>query len=83
MGILIDENTKLIVQGITGSQGSLHTRGCLNYGTRIVAGVTPGKGGNFFESIPIFNSVKEAKDKTNANASMILVPPKFAPDSII
>ena len=83
MGILIDENTKLIVQGITGSQGSLHTRGCLNYGTRIVAGVTPGKGGNFFERIPIFNSVKEAKDKTNANASMILVPPKFAPDAIM
>ena len=83
MGILIDNNTKLLVQGITGSQGQLHTRGCRDYGTNIVAGVTPGKGGQDFEKIPIFNTVLEAVNATGANASMIFVPPPFAADAIM
>ena len=83
MGILIDNNTKLLVQGITGSQGQLHTRGCQDYGTNIVAGVTPGKGGQDFEGIPIFNTVLEAVNATGANASMIFVPPPFAADAIM
>ncbi len=83
MPILIDNNTKLLVQGITGSQGMLHTRGCIDYGTNVVAGVTPGKGGQDFEGVPIFNSVLEAVKATEANASMILVPPAFAADAIM
>ena len=83
MSILIDNNTKLLVQGITGSQGMLHTRGCMDYGTNVVAGVTPGKGGQDFEGVPIFNSVFEALKATDANASMILVPPAFAADAIM
>ena len=83
MSILIDKNTKLLVQGITGSQGMLHTRGCIDYGTNVVAGVTPGKGGQDFEGVPIFNSVSEAVRDTDANASMILVPPAFTADAIM
>ena len=83
MPILIDNNTKLLVQGITGSQGMLHTQGCKDYGTNVVAGVTPGKGGQDFEGVPIFNSVLEAVEATEANASMILVPPAFAADAIM
>ena len=83
MSILIDNNTKLLVQGITGSQGMLHTQGCKEYGTNVVAGVTPGKGGQDFEGVPIFNSVLEAVKATEANASMILVPPAFAADAIM
>ena len=83
MSILIDNNTKLLVQGITGAQGMLHTRGCMDYGTNVVAGVTPGKGGQDFEGVPIFNSVVEAVKATDANASMILVPPAFAADAIM
>ena len=83
MSILIDKNTKLLVQGITGSQGMLHTRGCIDYGTNVVAGVTPGKGGQDFEGVPIFNLVLEAVKATDANASMILVPPAFAADAIM
>ena len=83
MGILIDNNTKLLVQGITGSQGQLHTRGCRDYGTNIVAGVTPGKGGQDFEGIPIFNTVQEAVNATGANGSMIFVPPPFAADAVM
>jgi len=83
MSILIDKNTKLLVQGITGSQGMLHTRGCMDYGTNVVAGVTPGKGGQDFEGVPIFNLVLEAVKATDANASMILVPPAFAADAIM
>ena len=83
MPILIDNNTKLLVQGITGSQGMLHTQGCKDYGTNVVAGVTPGKGGQDFEGVPIFNSVVEAVKATDANASMILVPPAFAADAIM
>ena len=83
MSVLIDKNTRLLVQGITGSQGALHTRGCRDYGTLVVAGVTPGKGGQDFEGIPVFDSVEEAVVATDANASMILVPPPFAADAII
>ena len=83
MPILIDNNTKLLVQGITGSQGMLHTQGCKDYGTNVVAGVTPGKGGQDFEGVPIYNSVLEAVKATDANASMILVPPAFAADAIM
>jgi len=83
MSVLIDINTKLLVQGITGSQGMLHTRGCRDYGTNIVAGVTPGKGGQDFEGVPIYNTVQEAVKATDANASMILVPPPFAADAIM
>ena len=83
MSVLIDKNTKLLIQGITGSQGMLHTRGCRDYGTNVVAGVTPGKGGQDFEGVPIFNTVQEAVKTTAANASMILVPPAFAADAIM
>ena len=83
MSVLIDNNTKLLVQGITGSQGMLHTRGCKDYGTNVVAGVTPGKGGQSFEGVPIFNTVEEAVQATGVNASMILVPPPFAADAIM
>ena len=83
MSVLIDQNTKLLVQGITGSQGTLHTKGCRDYGTQVVAGVTPGKGGQDIEGIPVFDSVQEAMQATPANASMILVPPPFAADAII
>jgi len=83
MSVLIDNNTKLLVQGITGSQGMLHTRGCRDYGTNVVSGVTPGKGGQDFEGVPIYNSVQDAVKATGANASMILVPPPFAADAIM
>ena len=83
MSVLIGKNTKLLIQGITGSQGMLHTRGCRDYGTNVVAGVTPGKGGQDFEGVPIFNTVQEAVKTTAANASMILVPPAFAADAIM
>ncbi len=83
MSVLINNNTKLLIQGITGSQGILHTRGCREYGTNVVAGVTPGKGGQDFEGIPIYNTVQEAVRVTGANASMILVPPPFAADAIM
>jgi succinyl-CoA synthetase alpha subunit len=83
MSVLINNNTKLLVQGITGSQGMLHTRGCRDYGTNVVAGVTPGKGGQNFEGVPIYNTVQEAVRATGASASMILVPPPFAADAIM
>ena len=83
MSVLIDNNTKLLVQGITGSQGMLHTRGCRDYGTNVVSGVTPGKGGQDFEGVPIYNTVQDAVNATGANASMILVPPPFAADAIM
>jgi len=83
MSVLIDKNTKLLVQGITGSQGMLHTRGCREYGTNVVSGVTPGKGGQEFDGVPIYNTVQDAVKATGANASMILVPPPFAADAIM
>jgi len=83
MSILVDKNTRLIVQGITGQAGAFHTRQCKEYGTRIVGGVTPGKGGEQFDGIPIFDSVSEAVKQTQANASMIYVPAAFAADAIL
>jgi len=81
--ILVNENTKVIVQGITGSQGRFHTEQMLAYGTKIVAGTTPGKGGQEVCGIPVFNTVKEAKEKTGANCSVIYIPPAFAADGIL
>jgi len=83
MSILIDDNTRLLVQGITGSEGSFHTRKCMEYGTKVVAGVTPGKGGSLFDGVPVFNRVEEAVKETGANVSMIFVPPAFAADAIL
>jgi succinyl-CoA synthetase alpha subunit len=83
MSILIDENSRVVVQGITGSEGTFHTKHCLEYGTKIVAGVTPGKGGQKVEQMPVFNTVKEAVEKEGANISIIFVPPAFAADAII
>lgn len=83
MSILINSDTRVIVQGITGSQGRLHTEKMLEYRTKVVGGVTPGKGGQSLLDVPVFNTVREAREKTDANASVIFVPPKFAADSII
>jgi len=82
MSILIDKNTKVVVQGITGRDGAFHTRQMLSYGTKIVAGVTPGKGGEKVEGVPVFDSVKDAVEATGANTSVIYVPSKFAVDAI-
>jgi len=82
MSIFIDKKTKLIVQGITGRDGSFHARQMKKYGTRVVGGVTPGKGGSKVGSIPVFNTMKEAVAKTGANTSVIYVPPAFAVDAI-
>lgn len=82
MSILVDKNTRVVVQGITGRDGAFHTKQMLAYGTKIVAGVTPGKGGEKVEGVPVFNSVKEAVEKTKANTSVIYVPSKFAADAI-
>ncbi|MEJ2010225.1 MAG: succinate--CoA ligase subunit alpha, partial [Acidobacteriota bacterium] len=83
MAILVDENTKLLVQGITGREGTFHTQQAVAYGTKVVAGMTPGKGGASVDGIPVFNTVREAKEKTGANASVIFVPPPFAADAIM
>ena len=83
MSIFVDKNTRVVVQGITGKEGKYHTRQCAAYGTRIVAGVTPGKGDLKMDDIPIFNTVKTAVDSTGANCSMIFVPPRFAMDAIM
>ena len=82
MGIFVDKKTKVVVQGITGRDGSFHARQMKEYGTNVVAGVTPGKGGSGFEGIPIFNTVAEAVEKTKANTSVIYVPASFAADAI-
>ena len=83
MAVLIDENTKVICQGLTGSQGTFHTEQAIAYGTKMVGGVTPGKGGQTHLDLPVFNSVHEAKHVTDANVSVIYVPPPFAADSIL
>jgi succinyl-CoA synthetase alpha subunit len=83
MAILVDKNTKLIVQGLTGREGTFHAKASAAYGTKVVAGVTPGKGGTTHEGWPIFNTMQEAVDKTGANASVIFVPPPFAADAIM
>jgi succinyl-CoA synthetase alpha subunit len=82
MAIIINEDTRVIVQGITGRDGSFHTLQMLNYGTKVVAGVTPGKGGSEVYGVPVFETVREAKRETEANASIIFVPKAFAPDAI-
>jgi succinyl-CoA synthetase alpha subunit len=83
MSILVDKTTRVVTQGITGSTGQFHTRACKEYGTKMVAGVTPGKGGGDFEGIPIFDTVAAAVAETGANASVIYVPPPFAADAIL
>ena len=83
MAILVDKKTRLIVQGLTGREGTFHAKACAAYGTQVVGGVTPGKGGTTHEGWPIFNTVQEAADKTGANATVIFVPPPFAADAIM
>ena len=83
MSILVDENTRVVVQGITGSEGSFHTRQMVAYGSKVVAGVTPGKGGQNLDGIPVFNRVEDAVTEEGANASCIFVPAPFAADAIV
>jgi succinyl-CoA synthetase alpha subunit len=83
MSILVDENTRVVVQGITGREGTFHTKQMLDYGTVVAAGVTPGKGGQRHEGVPVFNTVKQAVENESANASCIFVPPAFAADAIM
>ncbi len=83
MSILVDKNTRVLTQGITGATGQIHTRACKQYGTQMVGGVVPGKGGTDFEGIPIFDTVEQARKATGANASVIYVPPPFAADAIL
>ncbi len=83
MSVLVDKNTRLIVQGLTGREGTFHAKGCAEYGTKVVGGVTPGKGGTTHEGWPIFNTVADAKRETGANATVIFVPPPYAADAIM
>jgi succinyl-CoA synthetase alpha subunit len=83
MSILVNEQTRLLVQGITGKEGAFHTKQCIEYGTDVVAGVTPGKGGTVSDGVPVFNTVDDAVRETGANASLIFVPPPFAADAIM
>ncbi|MCG8633752.1 MAG: succinate--CoA ligase subunit alpha [Desulfobacterales bacterium] len=83
MSIFVNKETKLLVQGITGNEGSFHARQCIEYGTSIVAGVTPGKGGQKMDDVPVFNTVAQAVKETGANASLIFVPPPFGADAIM
>jgi len=83
MSILVGKNTRLIVQGMTGREGEFHTKQMIEYGTKVVGGVTPGKGGEWAAGVPVFDTVKEAVDATGANTSVIFVPARFAPDAIL
>jgi len=83
MSILVNKDTKVVIQGITGKEGTIHATGCIEYGTKVVAGVTPGKGGTTHLGVPVFNTVTEAVEKTEANCSLIFVPPPFAADAIV
>ncbi|PYV31536.1 MAG: succinate--CoA ligase subunit alpha [Acidobacteria bacterium] len=83
MPILVDQDTRLLVQGITGREGSFHAQQAIEYGTKVVAGVTPGKGGTTAAGVPVFNTVREAREETGANVSVIFVPPPFAADAIM
>ncbi len=83
MSILVDQNTRLIVQGITGREGTFHARLMKEYGTNVVAGVTPGKAGTYIDDIPVFDSVLEAKEETGANATILFVPPRFTRDAVL
>jgi len=82
MAIWLTKETRLVVQGITGKEGKFHALGCREYGTQVVAGVTPGKGGDTVEGIPVFDSVEQARAATGANATLVFVPPPFAADAI-
>ncbi|MGH9321378.1 MAG: succinate--CoA ligase subunit alpha, partial [Vicinamibacteria bacterium] len=83
MSVLVDKSTRLLVQGITGREGQFHAKGAMDYGTRVVAGVTPGKAGETVDGVPVFNTVRDAVRKTGANAAVIFVPPPFAADAIL
>lgn len=83
MAILIDSKTKVVTQGITGKSGLFHSKACMEYGTKLLGGVTPGKGGDTIEGVPVFNTVRDAVEETEANASMVFVPPPFAADAIV
>jgi succinyl-CoA synthetase alpha subunit len=83
MSVLVDQNSRIVVQGITGREGQFHTRQCIAYGSKVVAGVTPGKGGQVVDGIPVFNTVKQAMREAGANVSLIFVPPPFAADAIL
>src|SRR5258705_13487761 len=83
MSILVNKSPRLIVQGLTGREGAFHAKACAAYGTQVVGGVTPGKGGTVHEGWPVFNSVAEAVEKTGANATVIFVPPPFAADAVM
>jgi succinyl-CoA synthetase alpha subunit len=83
VAILADKSTRLMIQGITGREGTFHAKACAAYGTNVVGGVTPGKGGTLHEGWPVFNTVEEAKEKTGANATIIFVPPPFAADALL
>ena len=83
MSIFVNKDTRVVVQGITGREGQFHTRQCISYGSNVVAGVTPGKGGMKMDDVPVFNTVEEAVKKAGANCSLIFVPPAFAADAIL
>jgi len=83
MSIFVDKNSRVVVQGITGKEGQFHTRHCVDYGTQVVAGVTPGKAGQKMDAVPVFNTVKDAVDEAGANCSLIFVPPAFAADAVM
>jgi succinyl-CoA synthetase alpha subunit len=83
MSIFVDKHSRVVVQGITGKEGQFHTRHCVDYGTRVVAGVTPGKAGQKMDEVPVFNTVKDAVDEAGANCSLIFVPPAYAADAIM
>ncbi len=83
MSVLVNKNSKIVCQGITGNQGSFHTEQCIEYGTQVVAGVTPGRGGQEHLGVPVYNTVRDAVAETGADVSMIYVPPPFAADAIL